>query len=228
MRPAAGCRCPSAATTAVAAATLAAAPASAQPATIARSRGEAASDRNAARSCSIRTGSDIRREKMPTAQAPPTIAAIANSGQSGRTPPALPIAINAPSQTTRVTPTAAAAPLTVQQPPFVTRPKSATRSAEPTWAGAIALTPHPTAYRADGVDERQRRAARAECRPPRQSAADARPAKAMPAAQSSPGSAAPSPSTASLTRLPNSDGLKQSTARSNREIPAIATCRFVR
>ena len=45
----------------------------------------------------------------------------------------------------RVTPTAAAAPLTVQQPPLVTRPNSATRSAEPTWAGAIALTPQPTA-----------------------------------------------------------------------------------
>ena len=73
------------------------------------------------------------------------MAAITNSGQSGSTPPALPIAIRAPSQTTRVTPTAAAAPLTVQQPPFVTRPKSATRSADPTWAGAIALTPQPTA-----------------------------------------------------------------------------------
>ena len=70
--------------------------------------------------------------------------AMASRGQSGSTPPALPTAINAPSQTTRVTPTAAAAPLTVQQPPFVTRPKRATRSAEPTWAGAIALTPQPT------------------------------------------------------------------------------------
>ena len=73
------------------------------------------------------------------------MAAIAKRGHSGRTPPALPIAINTPSHTIRVTPTAAAAPLTVQQPPSVTRPNSATRSAEPTWAGAIALTPHPTA-----------------------------------------------------------------------------------
>ncbi len=70
---------------------------------------------------------------------------MTRSGQSGNTPPALPSAISAPSQTTRVTPTAAAAPLTVQQPPLVTRPNSATRRADPTWAGAMALTPQPTA-----------------------------------------------------------------------------------
>ena len=70
---------------------------------------------------------------------------MTSSGQRGRTPPALPMAISAPSHTNRVTPTAAAAPPTVQQPPFVTRPNSATRTADPTCAGAIALTPHPTA-----------------------------------------------------------------------------------
>ena len=58
------------ATTAVAAATFAAAPASAQPETIARSRGDEASDLKAARSCSTRPGSETCRETTAIAPAP--------------------------------------------------------------------------------------------------------------------------------------------------------------
>ncbi len=126
-----GLSIPRAATTAAVAATFAAAPASAQPATIARSRGEERSDLNATRVCSSRTGSEKRRAPTAAATAPPTIAPITSSGQRGSTPLALPAAMRAPSQAVRVTPTAAAAPPTVQQPPLVTRPKSATRSADP-------------------------------------------------------------------------------------------------
>ena len=179
---------PNAATTAVAATTFAAAPASAQPETVARSRGDDASDLNEVRSCST-----AGRERKPARSddataAPPTIPPITRSGQRGRTPPALPTAMSAPSHTTRVTPTAAAAPPTVQQPPFVTRLKSATRSAEPTWAGARALTPQPTAYRADAStsgsgDPLARRAARQARAPDRLV-----PAKQRPAIQRRPGS----------------------------------------
>ena len=145
--------------------------------TIARSRGDEASDLKAARSCSTRPGSvpqilrsRPRRRRWRDHEERPARedAAGASDGDQDAEPD------------DPVTPTAAAAPLTVQQPPFVTRPKSATRTAEPTCAGATALS--RSRPRSGGrVDEAA--ASRSRERARQAATTDARAANRMPAAQ---------------------------------------------